>query len=273
MKEYSSSAILRVSLARIKKQNPAISIRGLATKLNISHAFLSKMISGKSAVPQSRLKDIVRVFQLDPFAEKELKDAMLSDLASTKTIEKLLPLKAPRKRRKAVDLYEDRPVKHMTLLANWYEIPILDYLTCEGVAKDANSIAESLSIKTSSVIFALKKMEDANLICKDENGDWKKIAKFIRFPATSPSGVLRNYYTDVLKRATQELSHSSQRDYDRRLLINFSIATSADKIPEVKERLSQYIYDLSVEMAEGATDQVYHLTLALIPLTKASSTK
>lgn len=272
MKEYKASNILKIAFLRIKKNNSAVSMRGLAGKLNVSHVFLSKMLSGKASVPQERLKDIIRIFQLDSFAQKELKDAMLADLSETKKIEKLLERK-PAKKKKAVEIYEERPVKHMTLLANWYELPILEYLTCEGVPKDVNSIADTLSIKPSAVVFALRKMEAAQLIAKDDNGEWKKITKFIRLPATAPSEVLKNYYTDVLKRAAQELNHSDQESYERRLLINFSIATSAEKIKDVKERLSQYLHNLSVEMAEGPTDEVYHLTLGLIPLTKARATK
>lgn len=273
MKTYKTSRVLKLAFSRIKKQNPAISVRGLATRLNMSHAFLSKMISGKAAVPQARLKEIIRIFHLDSFAEKELKDAMLSDLASTKKIESLLPSSKKKTKKKAIEIYEDYPVKHMTLLANWYELPILEYLTCEGVAKDVKSIADNLSIKTSAVVYALKKMEDAKLITKNENDEWKKITNFIRFPSVAPTGVLKNYYTDILKRIMLELNNTSQEDYDRRLVINFSIATSDEKIPEIKERLSQYLHNLSVEMAEGTTDQVYSLTLGLIPLTKPHSVK
>jgi uncharacterized protein (TIGR02147 family) len=271
MKKYSTSQILKLAFSRLKKQNPAISIRGMALKLNISHAFLSKVIAGKAAVPEARLKDIIKIFQLDPFATKELKDAMIANLAATEKIEKLLQREKTKKKR-AIEVFEERPAKHLTVLANWYELPILEYLTCEGVNKDTDSIADSLSIKASAVIQALKKMEEANLVAKDENGEWKKISTYLRFPAHTPSAVLRNYYTDVLKRATEELGKTSQEDYDRRLLINFSIATSADKISDIKERLSQYLYDLSIEMAEGSSDQVYHLTLGLIPITKSRKT-
>jgi hypothetical protein len=100
-----------------------------------------------------------------------------------------------------------------------------------------------------------------------------KTFNFLRFPAMTPSGALKKYYTEVLKRAILELSKDSQEDYERRLIINFSIATTAEKIPEVKEKLSQFLYDLSVEMAEGPSDEVYHLTLGLVPLTRRGNKK
>lgn len=267
MKSYQASLVLKSAFARIKKQNAAISIRGLSSKLGVSHVFLSKILSGKVPVPESRLKNIVKVFQLDPFAEKELKDAMVVDLSVTEKIDKILQTKKKTRKKKAIEVYEEQPVKHQAVLEHWYELPILDYLTCDNLPKDTESIAKTLSLQASQVTIALKKMSDAGLIEKDEKGEWKKTAKFMRFPASAPSDTLKRYYTDVLKRASQELSKNSEHDYARRLIVNFSIATASEKIPEVKEKISQFLYDLSVEMAEGESNEVYHLTLGLVPLT------
>ncbi len=268
MKRFTSSFVLSRALKRIQTQSSANSVRGLARRLGISHVFLSKVLSGSSAVPQTRLKDFVKVFQLDPLAEKQLKDAMTSDLASVLKIEKLLRTPKARKNKKAGEIYEERSVKHQVVLEQWYELPILDYLTCESLPTDIESIAKSLNLKTSPVAISLNKLLASELIFKDDSGRWKKVTNFIRFPAVAPSTLLKHYYTQVLKRTIAELDQTSETAYERRLLINFSIATNSKKIPEIKERLSEFIYNLSVEMAEGATDEVYHLTLGLIPLTK-----
>lgn len=273
MSKFKSSSILKAAFDRLKKQNPSISLRGLAIKIGVSHVFLSKVLSGKVPVPEARLKLIVKFFQLDPFAVKELKEYMVADLSPNKKIDRILQSARPSRKKKAVEVYEEQSIKHQVVLENWYELPILDYLTCEGVAKDIESIADSLSIKPSAVAAALKKMENAKFIQLNEDGEWEKVAKFLRFPAVTPSDILRKYYIDVLKRTASELSKSSQSDYDRRLIINFSIATSDDKIPEVKEKLSQFLYDLSVEMADGPANNVYHLTLGLVPLTNVRSDK
>lgn len=273
MKTYQASLILKSAFARIKKQNAALSIRGLAVKLKVSHVFLGRLLAGKAPVPENRLKDVVKVFQLDPFAEKELKDAMIADLSAHEKIDKIMQVKKKSRPKKAVDVYEELPVKHQTVLENWYELPILDYLTCENLPKDTESIARNLSLKPSQVILVLKKLFEAQLIEKTENGEWRKKINFLRFPSNTPTEVLKKYYTDVLRRAAAELNKSNQDDYERRLIINFSIATQAEKIPEVKERLSQFLYDLSLEMTEGATDQVYHLTLGLVPLTSSNAGK
>jgi uncharacterized protein (TIGR02147 family) len=266
MKSFKAGGLLKKSFVRLKKHNPGVSIRGLAGRLNLSHVFLSKVLSGKAALPPARIKQVAKVFQLDPFGEKELKDAVIADLDASRKIEKVTHTSGRRKRKKAIDQYEERSIKHQTVLEHWYELPILDYLTCEKIPKDVNSIARHLGLKQTDVLRSLEKMAASHLIERDESGQWKKVTAFIRFPATVPSATLKNYYTQVLRRALQELNKTSQKDYDRRLLINFSIATSAAKIPEFKQRLSQLVYDLSIEMADGDADEVYHLTLGLIPL-------
>ncbi len=271
MKRYSTAFVLKKALVRIQAQTKGNSVRGLAARLKVSHVFLSRVLAGQAGVPQSRLKSFAKVFQLDPLAEKELKDAMINDLTSSIKIEKLLDISKRKTRKKAIHVFEERPLKHQVVLENWYELPILEYLTCDVLPKDMTSIAESLNIKVSQVAHAIKKLKDSHLIEKDAQDQWKKVTNFIRFPATSPSGVLKNYYTQVLKRAIAELDQTSQDKYDRRLLINFSVATNASKIPELKEKLSQFIYDTSLEMADGSADEVYHLTLGLIPLTKKTS--
>ncbi|MDX9732442.1 MAG: TIGR02147 family protein, partial [Bdellovibrionales bacterium] len=237
MKKTKASCILRSAFDRLKKQNSSVSMRGLAIRLKVSHPFLSKMISGKSAVPQSRFKEIAKAFQLDAYASRELRDAMIEDLSATEKAERLLNRQGKQKK-KAIAVYEERPIKHMTLLANWYDIPVWDYLTCVNVPKSAQAIADRLAITPEMATRTLRKLSDAKLIERDENGDWKKATQYVRFPSVAPSGVLKSYYTDVLKRATQELSRTSPLDFERRLIINFSIATSNDRIPEIKERLS-----------------------------------
>jgi uncharacterized protein (TIGR02147 family) len=267
MKKYSVATVLSQSLKRIKKQNSAISIRGLAARIGVSHVFLSKVLSGRASLPQARMKDVVRVFQLDSYAQKELRDAMVADLSASSKIMNIFGRSKPKKK-KAVDVYEERPIKHQAVLEHWYELPIMEYLTCENVAKDIESISKNLNLKPYEVLAALNKLEDAQLIAKEASGRWRKTTNFIRFPTVTPSEVLKNYYTQVLKRTTIELSRTAKEDYDRRLLLNFSVAVSSEKIPAVKEKLSQYMYDLTVDMADGPSNEVYHLTVGLIPLTK-----
>lgn len=267
MKIYQSSNILNLAFSRIKKQNSSISIRGLAIKLGISHVFLSKVLAGKSPVPESRLKSFIKIFQLDSLAEKELKDAMIADLSVSEKIDKILQFKKNTKKKKTIEFFQEQPLKHQSILENWYELPILEYLTCEELPKDTVSIAQAFSLKPSQVTLALNKMSEAQLVKINENGQWVKITNFIRFPANTPSSLLKKYYTDVLKRTAAELAKSTQEDYNRRLIINFSIATNAEKIQEAKQRLSQFLYNLSLEMSDTHSNEVYHLTLGLVPLT------
>ena len=152
-----------MAFSRIKKQNSSISIRGLAIKLGISHVFLSKVLAGKSPVPESRLKSFIKIFQLDSLAEKELKDAMIADLSVSEKIDKILQFKKNTKKKKTIEFFQEQ--------------------------------------------------------------------------------------------------------HNRRLIINFSIATNTEKIQEAKQRLSQFLYNLSLEMSDTHSNEVYHLTLGLVPLT------
>lgn len=240
-------------------------------KLKISHPFLSKVLSGKALMPSQRLDQFVRFFQLDDFAEAELKKALILDLKRSHKIDNLADgrVEANSAQKRAIEMFREIPIQQMhAFLEKWYHLPILEYLTCESLAKDSVSLAKKLGLSLSEIKTATEKLQKLSLIEMDDTGEWRKTYSHLRLPATNPSQITRQYYQQIFKRMSSELDRTSKTDYDRRLILNFSIATSPGKVKLAKLRLAKFLYDLSVELAEGESSEVYQLTLGFIPITK-----
>lgn len=72
--------ILRNAMTRLQAQNPSFSLRGLAQRMGVTPAFLSKVFNGKAPLPFARIKDFVVHLKMDQAAE----DALLRTYDSEK---------------------------------------------------------------------------------------------------------------------------------------------------------------------------------------------
>ena len=80
--------ILKLYFERKKLTNPSYSMRALARDMNVSPAYVSTILSGKKQVAVSRLKDFIKVLDLDDIATLQLKHALYPEDKKTNHISK-----------------------------------------------------------------------------------------------------------------------------------------------------------------------------------------
>lgn len=258
MSKKTSALILNKALKRLQKANASMSVRKLADKIGVSHVFLRKLLQGEANIPIRRLESIAKAFQLDELSLGELRS-----LAKKQTDTPAASDEKP----KAILKYDEESRNTYTALAHWYELPLLDLLTCDEEDLTTKGIAQRLQISEREVTDAFLRLKAVGLI-SEENGRLQKNSQYLRFPTKSSHPVIQNYYMEVLKRAQQELKKTSQDSFEKRLIANMTIAVDIDRLPEAKERLQKFIYDLSIELSQGKATEVYFLTTCFFPVTK-----
>lgn len=266
MQIHPANLILKKSFRRLQQQNPAFSLRAAAKKIGVSHAFLSRLLNGKADLPAKRLRAIAKALQLDGLAFAELKAAV-----SARVLGEAAPRYKKRslgRKRSIVEAYAEQPNTKFTAIENWYELPILDLLTCENSITTPAGIAKRLGIKESLAAAALQRLKTAGFI-REEGGILRKADRYIRFPTKIPMFVTKNYYRQVFNRASAELEKSAQADFERRSMQNLCIAVNPEKLDYAKERLLKFAYELSLELSEGEAKEVYFLATLLFPVTKS----
>ncbi len=258
-----SHLILKKAFNRQKKNNPKFSIRALALKLGISHVFLMKILKGYALVPEKKVVLIIKHMGLDDLAIAEFKEALLLDILKEKA--NLFPKDVHPQKNISVGEFDELPMKDFSLLNQWYDLPILELLTCQLEDYTTKTIAKKLSLSPHEVEISINKMLDLGLINKNGN-QWIKTNKKIRFPMKRPSDVTKNYYEKVLKKAITEVHDIREERYEKRSITNLSIAVNPKKIQIAKEKLQKALYEIAEELSDGECSEVYFLTTCLYPL-------
>ena len=59
----------------------------------------------------------------------------------------------------------------------------------------------------------------------------------------------------------------SKQNFQRRLFTGFTFAFAPDRLDEAKNRILDFLSDLSSEMSQGSCSEVYQCNVQLFPLT------
>lgn len=225
---------------------------------------MMKLLKGQAPIPDKKISVLCKVLALDDLAKAELKDAIIMDTIDEKL--KAFPGGKVREKPLATN-YDEFPQKHFTVLEHWYELPILDYLTCDIEDRNPKGISKRLGLTEYEVERSLEKMKALGL-ADFQSGQWVKTHNKIRFPTSLPAEVTRNYYNQVLKKVSDELSNSKPERFSRRSITNISIAVNPSKVQAAKEKLQQCLYEITSDLSADSAEEVYFLTACLFPVGK-----
>jgi uncharacterized protein (TIGR02147 family) len=255
--------VLSNAFQRLKDQNPSFSIRALAKKIGISHVATSKLLKGDLNLSPKRVNKVIKALQLDGLAAHELKQSVIE--SRLEGMEKNRTQRRVRKKNGISPQWVEKSTKYMICLEHWYEMPILDLLTCSNPPRNAIEISECLNITLTEAESAVRRMIAVGLI-EDKDGKLIKKEKFIRFPSNTPNEVASRYNQMVLKRVFEELKSNNHESYESRLIKNICLAVNPDKIKAARERLFQALYEISEELTDGDSNQIYFLGTFFFPV-------
>lgn len=241
------SEILKRHFEKLKKQNKSFSIRSLAQKLNISHSFLSRVLSGKIKPPRSLIDKLINVLKIDSIDASNLKVFFEKDLS---LISKALG------QQNTID-YESFPDSHIKIMRKWWNMAILDLITCDfNEPITTSNLHLYLPVPEVEIRNSIKELEALGLI-KIENNVLMKSSLKVRFPARGPNEFTRAFYTQTLSLATNELKKTKPVDYENRLILGFTCAVNKKNIPLAKQKLAAALRECAETLADDSCDDVF----------------
>lgn len=254
--------ILLQALERKQDKNSAYSRRALARDVGVSAAFMSKVLTGQKPVPASRLKKICKYLDMDINAETLLKQAMLFHSLPSAEFQKIAeegvsPLKMAD--------YEPLSRKKFSVLRNWYNIAILDLLTCD-VETSPKNIAKKFKLELGKVEIALKELEKEGLAVQ-EDGVWKKTQLKMSFPTVNLQTEVNGFHKQMVKKSYEELSKTKEESFESRLISGVTIAANPENIELVKKTIFAALAEVASQLSEGSCKEVYQFNVQLFPLT------
>lgn len=260
--------IIKKYFARKQKVNPKYSLRSFARDLDVNPAFVSRLLNGKQEIPVQRLDQIAKILEMDSLTSKELKKSMATKLLKEMGLD---ANEVGKNKSTSILQFDDRAMtaKEMSVLSPWYNITIMELVTCADFRMDTGWIAKRMNLTKDQVERSLSYLLENGYLKKDVDGQVSKTNKQLRLPSKLSVGIIRQFHKSMMELAVKEMFQKiSDKDFAERLITSTSIAVNKENIPKAKERMLEMQIEIAEILREGECTEVFDLTLALFPLTQ-----
>ena len=153
---------------------------------------------------------------------------------------------------------------------HWTETAVFAMTFIKGFRPDVSWITRKLGISPEIALEALEALERKGLV-RFEGDRLVRTHRKIYYSSTSSVLHVRQYCRDMMTKASAELSRTDLDACARRSINGFTLAVNSARIPEAKERLKNFLQELSDFLTEGEANDLYQLNLQLFPLGSAEN--
>lgn len=268
----SSEVIIKSSLEKIQKANPAFSMRALAKKLEMSPGFLSKAINGKRVFPAEKIESLCHFLQVDNITRSELELSIALGAIDNKYQEQVLKKYSEAKANGS--RFEELGTGDYWILEKWYRWMVFFLLQVQHFQENPQLIADEIGVKQKTVDETIIGLVEKGFIVQ-RAFHYEPTKKSIRFPATRVHPVSRSINDDMLQLARKELNEKrTQEDFDRRMMTFLTFSANEEKMKEFRDRYRRFVFGLIDEMCGEDTreshphDVVYQVSYQIFPVTK-----
>ncbi len=254
--EYAHITILNEEFNKAKVNNPRISLRSFAKKLNIHPATLSSILKGRRGIPKSKLPDIISRMSLTKIRKNQFIRSIEAFGVLKSDLQNLLE-------DSALVLDNDNAL-HCKIIREWEYYAILTLLEVEGDWSQ-ETIAEHFGFGIEATSGFLQDLVAANLIVK--NGRFYELATAQRVQTTYdiPSSTIKEAHKKELELSASRIMKmpTDQSDFS-----SHTVAIDRKNIPKAKALIKKFRHELSDLLEVGNKKDVYMLAIQLMPLTK-----
>ncbi len=181
--------------------------------------------------------------------------------------------------KKLINLRETRTVCHRadhqyTYLSNWYT-PVIRKLICSSAYPDdpqwlVKTIVPTIGLR--EVKKSIQLLQELSLINRNSSDTgWVNVDGLHPIPAEVPTVAVVEHHTQMLKKASESLSHFED---DHRDLRAMTLGIPKEKLPELKEKMTSFweeIIEMSNHKADG--DVVVQVNTQLFPFMNIDDAK
>lgn len=241
--------ILQQEYLRRVGKNPHYSLRAFAQHLDVNHAILSMVLSGKRKITKAMVTKFSKNLGLSPVE-----------------VQKFIETEFTESEKDFYLLQNDV----FAFISEWYFDAILELTLIPQVNLNPKYISQILGITVFQATYGLELIERLGLLTKDQDGRYKltyKNSTNILDPDTTTTAQ-RNYQKSVLEKSLEALESVDRKKRDH---TSTTIAIHSKDLPRAKEIIKKFRYDLNTFMQrdESVLNEVYQLQVSFFPLTNA----
>jgi len=157
--------------------------------------------------------------------------------------------------------------------SKWY-LPVIRELVMFGDRRlSADEISEKLfpPVKVKDVEHALQRLQDLDMIRKDEQGRWEQTNALLSTGPQVKSLLITNFHREMIHLAEESIERHRAKDRD---ITALTISINKNRIAELKQKIADFRKDILKEFAtEENPDQVAQINIQAFPLTKSDDNK
>jgi len=245
--------LLKTELANRCGKNPNYSLRSFAKSLELSPAFVSKLLKGDRPFTENTIERLSQKLGLTPEQVDLCKKPLKKKGIETRDM-----------------AYRQISLDQFQLISDWYHFAIMELVTTEGFKSTPAWISKKLGISVHQASDALERLLRMNYLKKSAKGkitlveeNTTTIGPEVAVPAT------RNQQTQILEMALQALI---EIPIELRSQTSSTMAIPSDRLGEAKEVITEFRRKMaSLMQRPGKRDSVYQLSISFYPLTKTNS--
>lgn len=251
MKDFKN--ILQQEYLRRVSKNPHYSLRAFAQHLDVNHAILSMVLSGKRKVTKNMVMKFSNALGLSPqetskYLEEEISEAEKSFFLLQNDV--------------------------FSFISEWYYDAILELTLVPKTKIEPKTISQILDIPLVQATIALETLERLELLKKNDQGRYEITYKnSINYldPDTTTSAQ-KNYQRSVLEKSLEALENIDRKKRDH---TSTTMAINSKDLQKAKELIKKFRHDLNAFMQrdESDLDEVYQLQVSFFPLTITDSNR
>lgn len=227
----------------MRAADPKYSMRNFASKLGLSIAGLSLVLSRKRDLGVERAAEVLGLLNLNLDEENRL----------------LALMKLPVKR--VMTAVSD--ANHF-ILTDWIYFAVLHFFELEVEKKDATEIAKRFALDSEKVEQAIDKLIEGGFLVRSEWGEIKKVQANWSTGDGPPSHIVRSYHLENLKVAQRALDfvEAPHRDFSA-----VTFCGGSKEMEAIRNEIREFHHRISAIMAGSKVrDEVYRLSVSLFPM-------
>ncbi len=229
-------------------KNKSYSLRAFAKTLNVSHATLSSMMTGKRTITPGTVARFSKFLGLSP---QDVERFLSKETDSNHT----------------GNSYYHIQQDTFNFISDWYYDAILQLSLIPRVKLEPSFISTALGIPVLESKLALETLERLELLKKDKNSTYRKTQKNSTniLDLDFTNAAMKKYQKQILEKSLEALESVSKLERDH---TSTTMAIQKEDLPKVKEIIRRFRNDLDkyLQRDDVALNEIYQLQVSFFPL-------
>ena len=248
---------LQAELQERCSRNPQYSLRAFARSLNIGSSDLSKFIRRQRIPTERTVTRLSKHLSLDPDVIESFREVSRGQTDLKKKIKKAGSTSKKQK-------FKQISLDSFRVIADWYNLAILELMKINGFKTDHAWIAKRLGISVNEVNIAVQRLISLEMLEITSKGKWiDRIGPTSTISKEYTNMALKRQLRQVLEKSIHALEHVHVTERDQSAVL---MAINRRNLPAAKELIREFREKMCALLISGNKDDVYYLTVSLFPI-------